>query len=451
MPLRPNWMADGDSFWYSESTRTGTVVWKVDPTTNTKERLFDIARVRDSLEKALGYKPRQPGLPFHDFEFVDLGEQVVRFSVDSDEFELRLADYKVTRVPIARGHRSDQQSVAKSRDDTEVLSPDGRWLAGISDYNIYVRSAHDDRRVRLTDDGSKDAAWGGNYFLRKRPEWSPDSSKIVAVKVDFRDVRRIPLTRFLSANQEVEWWPYPGARDIRPRTKFLIIDVESQERIAVNVGGKPDQWIATMGWRPNSAELFFRRTSRYGEDRRFMAASSADGSVREILNETQYGNIRNLRRLADGKHFICSSEVKPDKGDPVTNIDLFSLNGTHVHRIAERLPGSVAIVDVQDELNRVYFTTSTHLRSRGYLHCADLHGNKCTLLDETPGAHDFIFSPSKKFYLDTFSSPSVPAVTRLHRGRWQATASAISRRNRRPDCKVCVETAGDVCYPCGRR
>ena len=33
--IAPHWMADGSTFWYAAGTPATTVIWKVDPKTNT--------------------------------------------------------------------------------------------------------------------------------------------------------------------------------------------------------------------------------------------------------------------------------------------------------------------------------------------------------------------------------------------------------------------------------
>jgi hypothetical protein len=51
--VEPHWMADGNSFWYAEGAPENTVVWKVDPVANTKEPMFDTARLRRSEAEAV--------------------------------------------------------------------------------------------------------------------------------------------------------------------------------------------------------------------------------------------------------------------------------------------------------------------------------------------------------------------------------------------------------------
>ena len=65
--VEPHWMADGNSFWYAEGAPKNTVIWKVDPAANTKEPLFEVAKLRKALERELGHKPQHDGVPFEEF------------------------------------------------------------------------------------------------------------------------------------------------------------------------------------------------------------------------------------------------------------------------------------------------------------------------------------------------------------------------------------------------
>ncbi len=62
--VEPHWMADGSSFWYAEGAPANTIIWKVDPKTNTKTPLFDTERLRQALTPTLGHEPPYKRLPF---------------------------------------------------------------------------------------------------------------------------------------------------------------------------------------------------------------------------------------------------------------------------------------------------------------------------------------------------------------------------------------------------
>ncbi|MEE8257798.1 MAG: hypothetical protein V3R60_07920, partial [Acidobacteriota bacterium] len=155
--IEPHWMADGSSFWYGEGGPEETVIWKVDPVANTKEPLFDTARLRKVLTPLLRHEPPSQGLPFEEFAFVER-EKAVKFAVEDKEFILQLDTYRISRAPTVSEEvkkRRVQQVIRKyfmvgGPDVMEVLSPDGRWFASVKDNNVGLRSTPDDRSVQLT-------------------------------------------------------------------------------------------------------------------------------------------------------------------------------------------------------------------------------------------------------------------------------------------------------------
>ncbi|MCA1607578.1 MAG: DPP IV N-terminal domain-containing protein, partial [Acidobacteria bacterium] len=205
--ITPHWMADGSSFWYTEGASDNTVIWKVDPKANTKKLLFDTLRLRQSLRKVLGHEPPYRGLPFSDFSFVD-GGQAVKFGVEAKEFVLHLDTYTITPVPVSSEEGKERVTPKRG----EVPSPDGRWIATVKEYNLWLRPTGDGREVQLTNDGVKDYEWtlgaspasGQNMAV-----WSSDSYSLAATKVDYRQVPKIPLIEWLGSKEAVEWVHFP--------------------------------------------------------------------------------------------------------------------------------------------------------------------------------------------------------------------------------------------------
>ena len=44
--IKPHWMADGSSIWYTEGAPENIIIYKVDPKANTKSPLFDPGKLR---------------------------------------------------------------------------------------------------------------------------------------------------------------------------------------------------------------------------------------------------------------------------------------------------------------------------------------------------------------------------------------------------------------------
>ena len=410
--IEPHWMADGSSFWYAEGGPDNTVIWRVDPSANTKTPLFNTARLRQALTAVLGHEPPYQGLPFAEFTFVD-GEKAVKFTVEDKEYVLRLDSYTIRLAPAL----SEQEKERLGRQAGETSSPDGRWLARIKDHNIWLRSSHDNLTVPLTTDGIKDygwsvASWGDQGW------WSPDARKLAVKKVDSRKVDQMPIVHWLKPAEEVTWAYYPIAGGSVAQIELFIVDVLSKQRVRVGAGPWSNEDIYMLGWRPDSSELLFVRSDREYKKFELVAADPATGATRVVLSETRdtfvngwdFSRTSLLTFLQDGKRFIWMSER-----DGWNHLYLFDINGTLVRQLTVGNFPVVEVIGVDEKIGWVYFTAHDD-RSRPYdthLYRVSLEGKGFARLTAAPGQHVIQFTPSKEFFLDTHSSPGRPPVVEL--------------------------------------
>ena len=419
--IEPHWMADGSSFWYAEGGPANTVIWKVDPKVNTKTPLFDTARLRQALTPFLGHEPPYQGLPFDKFTFVD-GEKAVKFSLEGQEFILQLDTYTITLAPALSEEEKKRlvpRVVRKSfprtaSDVVEVLSPDGRWFAGLKEHNLWLRSTYDDRTVQLTTDGVKDYEWDRWGSLYPWAQWSPDSFKLAVKKVDYRKVPKIPVVHWLKPREEVEWVRHSRAGEPIHQSELYIVDVYSKRKVRVDTGEEPDQYIYFLEWRPDGSEFFFLRTDRLWKTLDLMAADPITGSTRVVVTETQKTFLRPSRRrltlLEDGERFIWMSER-----DGWDHLYLYTIGANLVRRLTEGAFPVMRVEAVDLKAGYVYFTAHGEPQ-RPYdthLYRVSLAGKVFTRLTEAKGQHDIEFSPSKGFFLDTHSSVVRPPVAEL--------------------------------------
>ena len=427
--IEPRWMADGSSFWYAEGVPANTIIWKVDPNTNTKTALFNTARLRQALTSLLGHEPPYEGLPFDTFAFVDEGEQAIRFSVEDKEFILRLDTYGISRAPAVSEEEKtrlvpqvvqkyfNSTGVGDPPDIMEILSPEHRWFATVKDNNLWLRPTDDGRDIQLTTDGTQDRAWGGGgYYWHEWAWWAPDGLRLAVKKADYRKVRKYPIVDYLKPREEVQW--SLSDSDPEPPTELFIVDIVTKQQVRVHTGTDPDSFFYVLGWRPDGSELLFLRPDRRTTKLDLMAANPSTGSTRIILTEsrTTWGLWLQWQRLftplEDGTRFIWRSER-----DGWNHLYLYDLDGHLIRRLTEGLFPVLQVVAVDEEAGWVYFTAHGDPQ-RPYdthLYRVDLEGNRLARLTEANGQHDIQFAPSKEFFLDTHSNVDRPPAVELKR------------------------------------
>jgi dipeptidyl aminopeptidase/acylaminoacyl peptidase len=429
--IEPHWMADGNSFWYSEKTKNGAVIFKVDPVQNKKTKFFITKKLRSVLRQKLGYELPGKGVPFDVFDLSPDGKWAF-FMVEDQHFRLCLDDYTLNIVPYSelKGLQSHQKFQNRWGYQVEKkASPDGKWFAGIEDFNLYLRSSSDDKKMKITSDGVQDYGWEVAGWPEPAALWSPDSSKIVLKKIDDRGVMKLPIVDYSKHPQKVEWFLFPWAGERHPRPELYVVDVASKRGIMVDLHMEPGAHIYLLQWHPDGSEFFFLQVDRFFKRFVLLAADPTTGKTRPVLTEQDEAHYVDVHPegdtiftlLPESKRFIWLSQRNGWR-----HLYLYDLTGKLIRQLTQGVFPVERIVAVDVKNDWLYFTArSDHNRIYDTHLCrVNLEGEEFQQLTEEPGKHEehsygvayeIEFSPSKKYFLDTHSSNSRPPRVDLRR------------------------------------
>lgn len=370
---QPNWL-DGDKFWYTTKTADGEQTFLVDPLKKTKTLTTEY--------KSSG------------------GAQNFR-----------------------RGARG------------EVVSPDGKKSILIKDYNLYVKDIASGKLTQLTTDGIKDYGYATDNAGWKHSDgailrWSPDSKKIATYQQDQRNSKDMYLVSTNVGSPKLSAWKYPLPGDKAIATiRRVIIDVETPKVVSLNIPADPHRAtlsddISSSGtfddidWKADGSEVAFVSTSRDHKQEKFRIADATTGAVREVFEETvktQYESGQgaiNWRYLPASKEIIWYSER-----DNWGHLYLYdSTTGKVKNQITKGNWVVTRVLKVDEKTRTIYFIANGQDAKNPYFgHFYKIGFNGKNLVDLTPeaGNHMVSFSPSSKYFIDTYSQPDVPAVSVL--------------------------------------
>ncbi len=451
--VSPQWLKDGNRFWYRNKTAQGAEFVLVDPVTASKTLLFDHVKLAQAMTSASDTAFDGNKLPFATFKFgkdgdnegeIEFNAVKKRFSCDIKSYKCIVSDTLPSDVPF-------------------VKSPDKKLEAFISKNNVWIRNADTKKdSVQLTTDGVQYFSYGvtmprPSQLQRPAPQrpqlrWSPDSKKIAVMRADERNVEHMHYISYTPQRPKHYSQPYalPGDTAV-PYPYIHIIDIASKGNVVAKISPRPNQLslggsVRDSLWNTGSNQLKVSYYTRGSKSAYYANVDAATGEARIVARDTgkTYVEISNPQdpgsfyTTKDGKDSFWWSErdgwghLYRFDGSGVTSI--VSSDGDGGMNAAPAPKGQVTTgawqigqISYVDEVGKqLYFTG----RGRdGFLYYAKLYksnydGTGLTLVTPEDGNHVISFSPSGKYFVDTYSRIESPPVTVL---RSAATGAVVKK------------------------
>jgi dipeptidyl-peptidase 4 len=302
-----------------------------------------------------------------------------------------------------------------------ATSPDGKWRAFVKDNNLWLRDTGSEAESALSTDGREGDAYDGQFF------WSPDSKKLVAVRVEPVDQRKVTLIESSPKDQlqpKVSTYTYFKPGDKLPHPRPQLFDVAARRQIPVADDLFPNSFTESgrmdIGWARDSSRFTFSYNQRGHQVFRILAVNAGTGVAQAIVNEEcrtffDYSGKQFQRMMEETGELIWMSER-----DGWNHLYLYAALSGQVKNQITKGAWTVRGVDRVDEKSRQIFFRAGGIHSGQdpyhVHHCrVDFDGKGLVMLTEGDGTHTIDYSPDKRFIIDTYSRVDLPPVTELRR------------------------------------
>ncbi|MGQ0537847.1 MAG: DPP IV N-terminal domain-containing protein [Gemmatimonadaceae bacterium] len=455
--VQPQWMKDGNRFWYRNKTGDGAEFVLIDPVSNSRRLLFDHMKLAVALSVAGDTAFDGKRLPFQTFRFTDEGdnENEIEFNTGKRRFVCNITSYRCTTGDTLASRQP------------YVVSPDKKWEAFVHNYNLYVRPKGGGEKdsTQLTTDGVKFFSYGlaeRRPFETFRPQgarrpmlrWSPDSKKIAVYRVDERGVEHMHYLSMTSQRVRHFSQPYalPGDTAV-PYPYLHIVDVATKQNVVAKIAPRPNQ-LGIAGssidssWAETSDKLHVSYQTRGSKSTYLGEVNAATGDFRVIARDTgkTYTEISSPQDPAswyvtrDGKDAFWWSERDGwghlYRFDAAGVTSITSSDGDGGISMAPEPKAQLTsgawqvgrISHVDEAAKQIYFTARGR-EGNGFLYYPRLYrmgydGTGVTAVTPEEGFHAISFSPSGKYFVDMYSRIETPSVTVL---RATATGAVIRK------------------------
>jgi dipeptidyl-peptidase-4 len=423
--LKPNWIDSGDRFWYWYRTSSGTSWYVVDPKRKKQQFLFDGKMVREALVNLTGEQRDR-------FE-IDPGIVTIIGSGKTARFEIENVRYE---YDVPSGTVTIVDSVAPSPEAPNlVLSPDGVWIVFSRGNNLYIAEAADPRGTerRLTANGEPGYRWGGqeddtedspDVYGYVEAFWSNDSHRFSILRFDAREVGDLWLIDELAE-------PRPTLQTFKCvmpgepvyKHELWMYDRISESLVQIDIDRWPDQTLwdlfaPTIYWDGSGSRIYYIRRSRDYLSVDLCVADPFTGESTVLIEERMPDMvyIKSITELPEHDGFLWWS-----MRDGWGHIYRYNTDGTLVTQLTKGEFNVDEITGVDEEAGVVYFTANGREPGRNpyyrYLYRVGLDGKGSLLLTPENAEHRITMSPSRRYFIDTYSRVDAEPVSVLRDSR----------------------------------
>lgn len=346
-------------------------------------------------------------------------QQVWRYDTRGDYWLLNLADNSLKK--LGRTRPASSLMFAK-------FSPDGKKVAYVSEYNLYVEDIATGKVTALTTGGTRkringtfDWVYEEEFFCRDGFRWSPDSKKIAYWQIDATSTKD-----YLMINNTDSIYPsvipveYPIAGEPPSPFRIGVADITAAKTKWMSIPTDPvlRSYVTRMEWAAGSNELIVQHMNRRQNQSDLLICNAATGAVSTIYSEKDAAWIDVIASwdddysyggwdwLNNGKEFVWPSEK-----DGWRHLYRVSRDGKNETLITRGQYDVMNICAINEKTGYVYFFASPDNATQKYLYRARLDGSaaaeRLTPADQ-PGTHNYEVSVTGTFARHSFSNYYTP-------------------------------------------
>jgi dipeptidyl-peptidase-4 len=359
--------------------------------------------------------------------FKDLSDGIDSYVFSNDEKQLLIANNsaQIFRHSFTANYflyNLTTKELAKVLENVQepTFSPDGTKIGYAKGNNLFIYDIASKATTQVTFDGAKNSIINGitdwvyeeEFAFVRAFDWSADSKRLAFIRFDETQVPQFSMDLYKKElYPTADTFKYPKAGEKNSEVSLHVYDVTAKSSKAINLGNYSDFYIARIKWTNDANVLSAQVLNRHQNNLDLIFVDGNSGVAKVVLNEKDKAYVDvtdNLTFLKDNS-FIWTSEK-----DGFNHIYLYDKSGKLKNQITK---GNWEITNYYgfDEKSKTVFYQSVEKGSTlRDVYKISLDGKKKVRLSSHTGTNNATFSPDFTYFINSFSSVTVPTTYTLN-------------------------------------
>jgi dipeptidyl-peptidase 4 len=333
-------------------------------------------------------------------------KQIFRHSFTADYYLYDIATKKTTKI------------LGQVQEPT--FSPDGKKIAFAQSNNLFVYDIESNSKVQLTIDGKKNSIINGitdwvyeeEFAYVRAFDWSADSKKLAFIRFDESQVPEFSMNIFKkNLYPTVESFKYPKAGEKNATVSLYICEVATKEKKEIDLSKYSDFYISRMEWTNDANYLSIQILNRHQDNLDFVFVDGNSGNTKVVLNEKDkaYVDVTDDLTFLKDNSFIWTSEK-----DGFNHIYLYDNAGKLINQVTKGNWEVTKYYGLDEKTKTIFYQSVENGSINRDVYSISLDGKNKKRLSSNEGTNSATFSPNFQFYINSFSSSTIPTTYTLN-------------------------------------
>jgi dipeptidyl-peptidase-4 len=413
-PANPRWLKDGVHYIVASKDRNASPrLLKVNAMTGKSEPFYSAAKMEAAFDASGIGKESAKRLANQTSYQMNPEETGVLVNQANDLFYYEFGSDRAVRLT----HNPEEEV-------GEGFSPDGKMIGFVRNNNLYVEDLATQRERALTRDGNPKVLNGRLDWVYQEEVygrgnfgaywWSPDSTRIVFLRIDEHPVPEFTVVDHIPYEQNVEVTPYPKAGDPNPTVKLGVASAAGGDVHWVDTYKyqPEDLLIVRVGWMPDGQKVWFQAQNRTQTFLDLNSANPDDGKSTTMFREQTKAWVEaiddGMRWLKDGT-FLWLSDRSGWR-----HLYHYSADGRLIKQVTDGDWDVRSLDEVDEGKGTIYFSGTEHSYIANHEYAIKLDGSGMTRATEAEGNHRVSFNPTASHFIDSWNDVNTPTQVRLY-------------------------------------